>query len=84
MMEFVDMVMDAIQSQLFQTIGLVVIVISLAGLEKRCKEIEKGIESLRRPVASAPERELDGKRMVVAEEPNSTEGVPCPPHATGA
>lgn len=83
-MEFLDMVMDAIQSQLFQTIGLVVIVISLAQLEKRCQKIEKGVESLRRPVTDAPEHKLDGKRMVVAEEPDSTEGVPCPPPATGA
>ena len=56
-MEIVNAVMDAIQSQLFQTIGLVVIVISLAGLEKRCKELEKGIDALRCGVADA----LDSK-----------------------
>lgn len=47
-MEVLHAIMDAIQSQLFQTAGLVVIVAGLAKLEKRCQQIEKGIESLRR------------------------------------
>lgn len=45
-MEFMDMVMDAIQSQLFQTVGLVVIVAGVAHLEKRCQQIEERIEAL--------------------------------------
>lgn len=47
-MEVLHAIMDAIQSQLFQTVGLIVIVAGLAKLEKRCQQIEKGIESLRR------------------------------------
>lgn len=47
-MEALQAILDAIQSQMFQTAGLVVIVIGLAGLERRCRQIEERIETLRR------------------------------------
>lgn len=47
-MEVLRAILDAAQSQLFQTVGLVVIVISLAELERRCRQIEERIEILRR------------------------------------
>lgn len=78
-MEVVQAILDAIQSQMFQTAGLVVIIVGLASLEKRCKKLEKGIEALRRPVAGTPESELDDERVVVAEEPDASKGIPCPP-----
>ena len=53
-MEFMSMVMNAIQSQLFQTVGLVVIVAGIAHLEKRCQQIEERIKSLSNRVTVIP------------------------------
>lgn len=69
-MEFMDMVMDAIQSQLFQTVGLAVIVAGVAHLEKRCQQIEERIEALRGGVSGTPGEDFGDERMVRPEHPD--------------
>lgn len=69
-MEFMSMVMDAIQSQLFQTVGLAVIVAGIAHLEKRCQQIEERIEALCGGISGAPHEEPGDERMVRPERPD--------------
>lgn len=69
-MEFMSMVMNAIQSQLFQTVGLAVIVVGIAHLEKRCQQIEERIESLCGGISGAPHEELGDERVVAPEYPD--------------